>query len=339
MTWLNGLFDPEAMTTDSLVWIVTILVGIVLLIMVLLLGDDSAATLKRRIKRVQGAKERKLTAMEQAVSIRRSDADSDIAIVDLLIKKFMPRPELLRNLIARAGLKISLANYLVICGGVFAVSTAGFLATPFVPPPATPLAGLFCGIGLPYFVVSFLAKRRKAKFIQNFPEAIDLMVRGLKSGLPISESIKVAGEEIADPVGIELRQITDAVRLGKKLEDAMLEAGERLNIQEFNFMTVAMAIQSETGGNLSETLSNLSDVLRKRRMLKLKIKALSSEAKTSAYIIGSLPFIMAVLIHLTNESYLLPLWEDPRGNMAVLGGLIWFAIGGGVMFKMVRFEI
>lgn len=339
MTWLNSLLDPEALSSDSLVWIITLLVGLVLLIVVLLLGDDSAGRLKRRIRRVQGTSGRKLTAMEQAVSIRRKETDSNIAIVDILIKKLLPRRELLRNLVARAGLKLTVGGYLFICAGVFGVSTIGMMLTPFVPPIAAPLVGMFFGIGLPYFAVSFLAKRRKTKFIQNFPEAIDLMVRGLKSGLPISESIKVAGEEIPDPVGTELTQITDAVRIGKKMEDALAETGEKLNIQEFSFMTVAMNIQAETGGNLSETLSNLSDVLRKRRQLKLKIRALSSEAKTSAYIIGSLPFIMAVMIHLTNESYLLPLWEDPRGHMAVIGGLIWFALGGGVMFKMVRFEI
>jgi tight adherence protein B len=127
--------------------------------------------------------------------------------------------------------------------------------------------------------------------------------------------------------------------MGKKMEDAMMETGARLDMQEFNFMTVAMSIQAETGGNLAETLTNLSDVLRKRRMLKLKIKALSSEAKTSAYIIGSLPFIMAVLIHLTNENYLQPLWLDPRGHLAVMAGLLWFAMGAGVMYKMVRFEV
>jgi tight adherence protein B len=195
------------------------------------------------------------------------------------------------------------------------------------------------GLGLPYFVMNFLAKRRRNKFIDNFPEAIDLMVRGLKSGLPLGESIKIAGDEIIDPVGIEFRQISDSIRVGKKMEEALLETAEKLNMQEFNFMTVAMAIQAETGGNLSETLSNLSDVLRKRRQLKLKIRALSSEAKTSAYIIGSLPFIMTILIHLTNPGYLDPLWTDPRGHMAVAGGLIWFGMGIGIMYKMVKFEI
>jgi tight adherence protein B len=165
------------------------------------------------------------------------------------------------------------------------------------------------------------------------------MVRGLRSGLPITESIRAAGVEISDPVGTELQSVTDSVRLGAKLEEALWDCSRRLDIQEFNFFTVALAIQSETGGNLAETLANLSEVLRRRRQLKMKIKALSSEAKASAYIIGSLPFIMALLIYLTNPTYIADLWTDPRGIFLVFIGLVSFALGIGVMYKMVKFEI
>src|SRR3546814_19583197 len=120
------------------------------------------------------------------------------------------------------------------------------------------------------------------------------MVRGLRSGLPITESIRAAGQEIVDPVGIELRRITDAVRLGAKLEEVLWDCSRRLDIQEFNFFTVALAIQSETGGNLAETLANLSDVLRRRRQVKLKIKAFSYEPQATANIIGPLPFVLAL---------------------------------------------
>ena len=129
------------------------------------------------------------------------------------------------------------------------------------------------------------------------------------------------------------------MRLGAKLDEALWDCSRRLNIQEFNFFTVALAIQSETGGNLAETLANLSDVLRRRRQLKLKIKALSSEAKASAYIIGSLPFIMALLIFVVNPSYIADLWIDPRGMFMVFIGFVSFALGIGVMYKMVKFEI
>ena len=339
MKFLDNFLSPESFSSDIAVWVVPGLVGLLLLVIVLLLGDDSASILRKRIKRAQGSGSKTQDPTQQAISIRRKEADSDIAVVDMLIKKFLPRPQLLRDLIARTGLKITLGAYLAVCAGVFAVATIGSFFLPLIPTPAAPLIGLVSGLGLPYFIMNFLANRRRNKFIDNFPEAIDLMVRGLKSGLPLGESIKIAGDEIIDPVGIEFRQISDSIRVGKKMEEALLETAQKLNMQEFNFMTVAMSIQAETGGNLSETLSNLSDVLRKRRQLKLKIRALSSEAKTSAYIIGSLPFIMTILIHLTNPGYLDPLWTDPRGHMAVAGRLIWFGLGIGIMYKMVKFEI
>lgn len=306
----------------------------------MLAGDDSGERRRRRIKRVQSHGRRTSTSMtpEQIISIRRRTSDSSIPILDLLIKRVLPRPEVLRNRLAATGSKITLGTYLAICIGIFAVVTLAGVIVTAIPNIAAPLLGLFAGLGLPHMAVSFLGKRRKAKFINHFPEAIDLMVRGLKSGLPVNESLKVAGEEIADPVGLELRHVTDQVRIGTKVEKALDDAGKRLEIQEFNFMNIAMSIQAETGGNLAETLGNLSDVLRKRRQLKLKIRALSSEAKASAYIIGSLPFIMTGIIHMTNEEYLMLLYTDPRGNMAVIAGLVWFAIGAFVMWKMVRFE-
>ncbi len=208
-----------------------------------------------------------------------------------------------------------------------------------VPLIAAAFLGLFGAVGLPYLFITLLAKRRQAKFIALFPEAIDLMTRGIKSGLPISEAIKNAGEEIADPVGSVMRTVTDGVKMGNKLEEMLWDAAVELDIQEFKFFTVSLAIQSETGGNLAETLENLSGVLRGRRQLKLKIKALSSEAKASAYIIGSLPFVMAVLIYLVNSNYIMDLFIDPRGHLLIGLGLTSFAIGAVVMYRMVKFEI
>jgi len=340
MNWLNTLLSGETASDNIVMWGLPAIIGIVLVVVAFLLGDDSEERLKRRVKRVQDFRRRSgPMATELAVSVRRRTQDSSIPVFDMLIKRFLPRPEVLRERLSSAGLKATLGSYLGLCFGIFAVVTAAMLFIDVIPKPAAPLIGLFAGLGLPHMAVGFLCKRRHNKFVSFFPEAIDLMVRGLKSGLPINESMKAAGQEIADPVGHEFRQITDQVRVGTKLEDAMSDAGKRLSIQEFNFMNVAMNIQAETGGNLAETLSNLSDVLRKRRQLKLKIKALSSEAKASAYIIGSLPFIMTGLIYMTNADYIMTLYTDPRGNMMVLVGLVWFAIGGGAMYKMVRFEI
>ena len=301
-------------------------------------GSGTEKQTRRRIEQVRTHNAPKLTP-QQMISIRRASSDSGIAVIDSLIKHLVPRPELLRLRLASAGLRMSLGKYLMICLVTGLVVVAGLRFAAVVPLLVAALFGLGGAIMLPHAVIGFLVSRRRNKFIANFPDAIDLMVRGLRSGLPIMESIRTAGEEIADPVGIELRRITDAVRLGSKLEEALWDCSRRLDIQEFNFFTVALAIQSETGGNLAETLANLSEVLRRRRQLKLKIKALSSEAKASAYIIGSLPFIMALLIFLVNPTYIADLWIDPRGNFLLFLGFCSFAVGIGVMYKMVRFEI
>ncbi|GAB4369317.1 MAG: type II secretion system F family protein [Kiloniellaceae bacterium] len=312
--------------------------GMLVLFLLLFGGSPVEKQTRRRIDRIKRSNKPVMVA-QQAVSIRRADSDSGIEVVDNLVKRLVPRPELLRLRLASAGLKTSLARYVTICLLVGLTAFGMLMFFALVPPLVAVLTGIFSALMLPHLVVAFLVARRRNKFIANFPEAIDLMVRGLRSGLPITESIRTAGAEIVDPVGLELRRITDSVRLGAKLEEALWDCSRRLNIQEFNFFTVALSIQAETGGNLAETLANLSDVLRRRRQLKLKIKALSSEAKASAYIIGSLPFVMAVLIYLVNADYIDDLWIDPRGPFLIGLGFLSFAMGIGVMYKMVKFEI
>jgi len=301
-------------------------------------GGGAEKQTRRRIERIKKSNA-PVSLPEHMVSIRRDDGDSGNALLDGLVHALVPRPELLRLRLASAGLRLSLGKYLMICLAVGLFFFGLLFYLKLVPLLVAVLKGLFAAIMYPHVVVGFLVARRRNKFIAHFPEAIDLMVRGLRSGLPITESIRTAGEEIADPVGLELRRVTDSVRLGAKLDEALWDTSRRLNIQEFNFFTVALSIQSETGGNLAETLANLSDVLRRRRQLKLKIKALSSEAKASAYIIGSLPFVMALLIFLVNPGYLDDLWIDPRGMFLVFIGFCSFGIGIGVMYKMVKFEI
>lgn len=321
-------------------WLAAGLLALALVTVLLALfgSNGTEKQTRRRIDRIRATNSPKLTP-QQMISIRRASGDTGIPLVDSLIKHLVPRPELLRLRLASAGLRLSLGKYLMICLFVGLLVFGVLRFTHVVPLLVAVLFGLGAAIMLPHIVVGFLVRRRRNKFIDHFPEAIDLMVRGLRSGLPITESIRTAGQEIVDPVGIELRRVTDAVRLGAKLDEALWECSRRLNIQEFNFFTVALAIQSETGGNLAETLANLSDVLRRRRQLKLKIKALSSEAKASAYIIGSLPFVMALLIFLVNPTYIADLWTDPRGAFLVFLGFCSFAVGTGVMYKMVKFEI
>ncbi|MBI1403417.1 MAG: pilus assembly protein TadB [Porphyrobacter sp.] len=199
--------------------------------------------------------------------------------------------------------------------------------------------GAAVGAGIPHLVVGFFIGKRTNAFVSKFPDALELLVRGLRSGLPVTETLGVVAQEVPGPVGIEFRGIVDRIKVGKTMEDSLQDTADRLGIPEFNFFTITLAIQRETGGNLAETLSNLADVLRKRAQMKLKIKAMSSESKASAYIVGSLPFIVFGLISWVNPHYIGGFFTDDRLIVAGLGGLCWMGIGVFIMAKMVNFEI
>ncbi|MEZ5680302.1 MAG: type II secretion system F family protein [Erythrobacter sp.] len=199
--------------------------------------------------------------------------------------------------------------------------------------------GTLFGAGLPHFIVNRQIKKRTANFNAKFPDAIELLVRGLRSGLPVTETLSVVAQELPGPVGQEFKGIVERIKIGKTMEDSLQDTADRLGIPEFNFFCITLAIQRETGGNLAETLSNLADVLRKRAQMKLKIRAMSSESKASAYIVGALPFIVFTLIWWINPTYIGGFFEDDRLIVTGLGGLVWMSIGGFIMAKMVSFEI
>lgn len=207
---------------------------------------------------------------------------------------------------------------------------------------ALPLAigvGAIIGLGLPHLIVNFFIKKRTNGFNAKFPDAIELLVRGLRSGLPVTETLAVVAEELPGPVGEEFKGIVERIKIGRTMEESLQETADRLGIPEFNFFCITLAIQRETGGNLAETLSNLADVLRKRSQMKLKIKAMSSESKASAYIVGALPFIVFGLIWWINPGYIGGFFTDDRLIVTGLGGLTWMGIGVFIMAKMVSFEI
>jgi tight adherence protein B len=172
----------------------------------------------------------------------------------------------------------------MVCLGIAAVIAIGVMSRG-APVLLSVLLGIFFGVGGPHFVIGRMIKRRLNKFNANFPDAIELMVRGLRSGLPITETLGIVGGEIQGPVGVEFRMVADKMKIGRTMEVALQETADRLGTPEFQFFVITLAIQRETGGNLAETLSNLSDVLRKRAQMKLKIRAMSSESKASAYIV------------------------------------------------------
>lgn len=248
------------------------------------------------------------------------------------------RVEALEVRLDRTGKGWTLSQYIYASLGLtLAVAVVVFLQSG--APLLSLGVGAVIGMGLPHFVVGFFIKRRTNNFVAKFPDGIELLVRGLRSGLPVAETLQVVAEEVPGPVGIEFKAVVERIKIGKTMEDSLQETGDKLGIPEFNFFTITLAIQRETGGNLAETLSNLADVLRKRSQMKLKIKAMSSESKASAYIVGSLPFIVFGLIYSINPDYLGQFFIDDRLIIAGLGGLTWMSIGAFIMAKMVSFEI
>jgi tight adherence protein B len=236
------------------------------------------------------------------------------------------------------GRDISLGKYVAICLGVTVLVIVAMVlrGAPFI---LSLMLGLFFGVGGPHFIVGKMIKRRVNKFTSNFPDAIELMVRGLRSGLPITETLGIVASEVPGPVGIEFRMVSDKMKIGRTMEAALQETADRLGTPEFQFFVITLAIQRETGGNLAETLSNLADVLRKRAQMKLKIRAMSSESKASAYIVGSLPFVVFGLVYMINPHYMGNFFTDQRLMVAGIGGMIWMGIGAAIMAKMVNFEI
>ena len=258
--------------------------------------------------------------------------------LDTWFMQFVPKPDLLRKRIAMTGKSWTLTHY-AFAAIVLTVVIAGLAWFKGMPFMLSLLLGLFIGIGLPHMVIGSLINRRVTAFTAKFPDGIELLVRGLRSGLPISETISVVASEVPGPVGFEFRAISDKMKIGKTMDQALQETADRLGTPEFQFFCITLAIQRETGGNLAETLSNLADVLRKRSQMKLKIRAMSSESKASAYIIGVLPFVVFGLIMFINPGYMGKFFTDERLMVAGGVGMIWMAIGAFIMKQMINFEI
>ena len=320
-----------------LLWIILIgVVGALALGYFAMRGPSAASSLKRRIELV---KERHgdIIAGNAQAQIRKLMAQR-ASRIESYASTLIPKPALLRKRLEMTGKEISLGKYAVVCLGVgFFIASALMLRG--APLLLSLLLGMFFGIGGPHFIIGKLIQRRIKKFNSNFPDAIELMVRGLRSGLPITETLGIVAGEIIGPVGIEFRMVADKMKIGRTMEAALQETADRLGTAEFQFFVITLAIQRETGGNLAETLSNLADVLRKRAQMKLKIRAMSSESKASAYIVGSLPFVVFTLVWFINPKYMQGFFTDERLMVAGLGGLIWMSIGGFIMAKMVNFEI
>jgi tight adherence protein B len=320
-----------------LLWIIMIGgVGALGLAFFAMRGPSASSTLKRRVEMIRERHGDVIAGNAQA-QIRKLMAQR-ASKFEGYASTLIPKPALLRKRLEMTGKSITLGRYATICIGVVAFITIAltFRGAPFF---LSLFVGLFAGIGGPHFITGKMIQRRVAKFTSSFPDAIELMVRGLRSGLPITETLGIVASEIQGPVGVEFRMVSDKMKIGKTMEAALQDTADRLGTPEFQFFVITLAIQRETGGNLAETLSNLADVLRKRAQMKLKIRAMSSESKASAYIVGSLPFIVFGLVWMVNPGYMHGFFSDQRLMVAGMGGMVWMGIGVFIMAKMVNFEI
>jgi len=315
------------------------LLGAGIVIAMLLAAFAGPSGDKAQKRRLEGLRDRHGLGGSGSVEekLRRITTAQDTQLTSFA-SRLLPNPALLKKRLAMTGKEWTVGHYAMINACMAAVVGLGIFLKG-APLLLALFGGLLIGLGLPHFVVGYLIKKRIKTFTVRFPDAIELLVRGLRAGLPISETLTVVAAEVPGPVGDEFRMVTDKMKIGRTMEAALQETADRLGTAEFQFFCITLAIQKETGGNLAETLGNLAEVLRKRAQMKLKIRAMSSESKASAYIVGSLPFIVFGLIWVINQDYMANFFKDERLMITGLGGLVWMSIGAFIMAKMVNFEI
>jgi tight adherence protein B len=239
--------------------------------------------------------------------------------------------------IDQAGLKWSTRQYILISAGMGLVAFGLVFSSGFGVLAALGF-GFAAAFGLPFWILKHLKKRRENRFLATFPDAVDVIVRGIKAGLPLLDSLKMVAAEGQEPVKSEFRAIIETQAIGLPLGDACAKLYERMPLPEANFFGIVISIQQKAGGNLSEALGNLSKVLRERKKMKAKIQAMSMEAKASAAIIGSLPPAVMALVWLTSPKYIELLWTHPTGQLMMLASATWMFIGVMVMKKMINFD-
>ena len=303
-------------------------------------GDDSSA---QALKRAEGfTSPAARSAKAKAAKAEANTPDARRKAIELQLKEADRKERKARMTMAaklkHAGLNMTIRTFAFISVdvGVF-VFLIAFL---FGPNLLLALgAGLVAGLGLPRWVVGFIAAGRMKKFGAEFPNAVDVIVRGIKTGLPVHDCFKIIAKESPAPLGPEFQKLVEGLGVGLTLSQALDRMYERMPTPELKFFSIVIAIQQKTGGNLAEALGNLSSVLRARRMMGEKIKAMSSEAVASAGIIGSMPPVVMILVSLTTPSYMGLMFTDFRGQVMLLIGAVWMSVGIFVMKRMISFKI
>ena len=327
--------DPE--TTIAIACAASL--ALILCILVYALSEGGGGRrFKRRLARVRD-RAQGVVSVEAVATRSLARQQSATPKIDRIARQWLPRRDMLAHRLARTGRRISVGQYAMTNLGVALLVAITLACTTPVGVVASLLVGLLTGTALPHMAVARMGKRRVAAFVRLFPEAIDLMVRALRSGLPISEAIIGAGREIGDPVGDELGRVEAGMRMGRDLEGLLWDIANRIDVPEFRFFIIALSVQRETGGNLAETLANLADVLRRRRQMRAKVRAMSSETRATTMILAGMPVLVIVMLALTSPHYLTPLYSDMRGFLLDGLAFVMLATGVGIMTKMARFEI
>ncbi len=296
------------------------------------------ARLERRLVSVGGAPVSTGTKGNQKTQqgMRRRDIEAKLKAAEQM--KQRQRGYKLREKLIQAGLKTSPKRYMVYSAVSGALLT--LVVLPFGLPPYTMLLTLLVGgLGVPRFVLHQMVKRRLKKFTDLFANAIDLIVRGVKTGMTVSECLSIVGKEMPDPIGMEFRAVTESAQMGVTLEDSLNRMVARVPTNEVRFFAIVLISQQTTGGNLAETLAKLSGILRDRKKMRDKIRALSSEAKSSAAIIGCMPPAVAGVLSFIAPDYVSLLVTTSAGNWCIFAGFIIMTTGVLVMRKMINFEI
>ncbi|MCC6775308.1 MAG: type II secretion system F family protein [Hyphomicrobiales bacterium] len=297
----------------------------------ILSGEKKAE--KRKDSFVGSASSAPVRASRNVQKSRREQVEGTLKELDQRRAKSTPLPVK----ISQAGLDWSTNRFYMTAGGL---AVAGFIAGFMLNGGLLASAGLAFagGFGLPLWLLKFLKKRREQKFLASFPDAVDVIVRGIKAGLPLFDSLRIISLEAPEPLKSEFRAIIETQTIGIPIGEACAKLYERVPLPEANFFGIVISIQQKSGGNLSEALGNLSRVLRDRKKMKAKIQAMSMEAKASASIIACLPIAVMTLVYITSPQYIELLWTEPMGRMMLACCAAWMTLGVLVMRKMINFD-
>ena len=295
-------------------------------------GENEAA---KRVQSVARTGAPVVKSASRAVKSRREQIESSLREIESRNKQKKSLP--LSSRLAQAGVSWTKQQFMI-GSAILGLAVAAIVLILDVGPFAALGAGFAAGAGLPRWTLSYFKRRRELLFVERFPDAIDVVVRGIKSGLPLGDSLRVIASESPEPIRSEFRYILETQAIGVPLGEACAKLFDRMPLPEANFFAIVIAIQQKSGGNLSEALGNLSKVLRERKKMKGKIKAMSTEATASAAIIGALPIAVMSVVYLTSPDYITLLWTDRLGQMMLAGSAVWMSIGVFVMKQMINFD-